>query len=56
MCFFNLHQQTVINGGLPVARPASGSACDCGECVATYDTGTGALYWQWTPTGRLVGR
>ena len=53
---FNNHQQTVETGGIPNAAPVAGSACDCGETVATYDSGTGKLTWQFTPSGRLVGR
>jgi len=54
-CFYNMHNWT--NGtGIPVAAPAKGQPCDCGETQANYDAATGALVWQWTPTGRLQGR
>ena len=55
-CRFNGHIQTSKATGLPVAAPAAGATCDCGETIATYDSGTGAMTWQYTPTGRLQGR
>ena len=52
-CMFNSHVQTV--NGLPVV-PAKGSNCDCGKMVSNIDAVTSQQIWQYSPTGRLVGR